>query len=181
MKCGAELAPEYRFCEKCGQPVAAAPAPQATQPAPAGNLLKTVPAARVKGISTAQGKLIIYANRIEFHPSTIGKGMNIMMLSFKMLDKQDMPMSEIARAERCTYMGMNVGVKLTLKTGKSFIYSVGLRGVTGIDPQEIVDLINAQLECAAPETERAAIPCPSCGSAVPPEYIYCEKCGTKVR
>jgi len=31
MQCGAELAPGHRFCEKCGQPVAAVPAPQATQ------------------------------------------------------------------------------------------------------------------------------------------------------
>jgi len=37
MKCGAELAPEYKFCMKCGQQVAATPAPQATQGTAAQN------------------------------------------------------------------------------------------------------------------------------------------------
>jgi len=154
--CGKQVKANSNFCPHCGfgkksngQPTQKNPqattqiTTQAAPAQPAGNLLKIVYASRFKGISTAQGKLLIYTDKVKFEPYKISAAMS---LSFDLMDEQNMPMSGIARAERCTYMGMNMGIKLILKTGESFSYTLGARiaGVIGTDPQEIVNLINAQ-------------------------------------
>lgn len=152
--CGKKIDKNADVCPHCGRGKAKqtvvstrttdvqTPTPKAPAPPPAsqfasGNLLKTISASRYRGIRQVGGHLSIYPHRIEFKPSIFPVPMPG--------DKQELQMSEIARADRCTIMAMNVGVKLTLRNGKTDTYSVGTPVLGGANPQEIVDLINAQI------------------------------------
>jgi len=140
--CGVKINASSAFCPHCGFSKTGIAQAAASAPQAPGDLFKTVSANCMKGMRQVAGKLSVYSNKLEFKADTLQPLPYFTVPG----DRQDIRMSDIAQAARCKILGFNTGVRITLKNGESHLYSINaVRILGGVDPQEIVDFINAQI------------------------------------